>query len=107
MSLDFSLKTPEGEVLFSRNITHNLTKMADAAGIYKVLWRPIENDYKVAGHCILTLREGLLELVCNQTKYEAYNSPNGWGMYEHFVPFVTAVLQACCTYPYADIDSNV
>lgn len=28
--------------VFSRNITRNLTRMADAAGIYKHLWRPDE-----------------------------------------------------------------
>ena len=102
MSLDFSLNAAD-ECVFSRNITHNLNKMARAAGIYEVLWRPDENGITKACQCIEPLSAGLIELVRNREKYEAYNSPNGWGMYEHFVPFVAAVLTACCNYPDADV----
>ena len=102
MSLDFSLNAAD-ECVFSRNITHNLGRMADAAGIYEVLWRPDENGITKAQQCIEPLSVGLLELVRNRAKYEVYNSPNGWGLYEHFVPFVTAVLTACCDYPDAEI----
>jgi len=96
MSLDFMLKDDENNEVFSRNITHNLTAMAKAAGIYEVLWRPDENGYTKAYQCIEPLSDGLLDLVQNKTVFENYNSPNGWGMYEHFVPFVTAILSACC-----------
>ena len=102
MSLDFSLNAAD-EHVFSLNITHNLGKMADAAGIYEVLWRPDENGITKARQCIDPLSSALLELVRNREKYEAYNSPNGWGLYKHFVPFVTAVLTACCDYPDADV----
>lgn len=106
MSLDFSLEL-DGETVFDRNITHNLNKMAAAAGIYEVLWRPHEHGITKAGECIESLKRGLLELVCNQEKYEAYNSPNGWGTYKHFVPFVTDVLQACCKYPDAEVHACI
>jgi precorrin-6x reductase len=46
MSLDIWLEisaTP-----FEANITHNLNRMAEAAGVYKVLWRPEENEIKCA-----------------------------------------------------------
>ena len=102
MSLDFSLNAAD-ECVFSRNITHNLNKMADAAGIYEVLWRPDENGITKAHQCIEPLSSGLLDLVRNREKYEACNSPNGWGTYEHFVPFVTDVLTACCDYPGAEV----
>lgn len=102
MSLSFYLEE-NGNTVFSRNITHNLNKMARAAGIYEVLWRPDENGITKAHQCIEPLSAGLLELVRNRAKYETYNSPNGWGMYEHFVPFATAVLTACCDYPDADV----
>lgn len=102
MSLDFSL-TKNDEPVFWLTITHNLGKMAKAAGIHDVLWLPEENGITKAQQCIEPLSNGLLELVRNREKYEAYNSPNGWGMYEHFVPFVTAVLTACCDYPDADV----
>jgi hypothetical protein len=32
----------ETECVFDANITHNLNKMADAAGIYEACWRPEE-----------------------------------------------------------------
>lgn len=102
MSLDFYL-TKDGEEVFHRNITHNLRRMADAAGIYKCLWRPDENGITKASQCVEPLKAGLLLLVTDPVKYETFNAPNGWGMYKHFVPFVTAVLQACCTYPDADV----
>lgn len=96
MGLDFMLKDKEDNEVFCSNITHNLTAMAKVAGLYKVLWRPDENNYTKAYQCIEPLSIGLLELVRNKAMYESYNSPNGWGMYEHFVPFVTSILSACC-----------
>jgi hypothetical protein len=103
MSLDFYLKNGD-EILFDRNITHNLTKMASAAGVYECLWRPDEHGITKANQCIEPLKTGLIELVTKPMVYQQYNSPNGWGMYEHFVPFVTEVLQACCEYPNADVE---
>lgn len=103
MSLDFSLYIG-GDEVYSRNITHNLTKMADAAGIYTVLWRPDENGITKAHHCIKPLTEGLLDLISRRAHYEQYNSPNGWGLYRHFVPFVADVLMACADHPDADVE---
>ena len=104
MSLDFYLMQ-NGETVFSRNITHNLTKMASHAGLYKVLWRPTEElGFTQAKQCIPRLKDGLLYLVCNRIECETFNSDNGWGMYEHFVPFVLEVLTACCDYPEATVE---
>ena len=58
MSLDFRLSV-DGDEVYSRNITHNLNKMAEAAGIYTVLWRPDENGITKAHQCIEPLRTGL------------------------------------------------
>lgn len=103
MSLDFELVDENGQVVFNDNITHNLNKMANKACIYEVLQRPEENGYEIAHDCIHVLTTGLLELISNQEEYEKLNSPNGWGMYENFVPFVTRVLTACHRYPQATI----
>lgn len=107
MSLDFYLQQ-KGEEVFSRNITHNLGKMADKAGIYEVLWHP-EGKLGItkAKECIPFLQKGLVYLVSNRVECELLNTPNGWGMYEHFVPFVTAVLTACCDYPKADVRVSI
>mgnify|MGYP000847489620 FL=1 len=85
--------------LYHANITHNLGTMADAAGIYKALWRPEEIDVTYARQLIPLLRKGLANLQSSPKTFQRYNSPNGWGMYEHFVPFVKNYLAACEEYP--------
>lgn len=92
-----------GEQVYWANITHNLNKMAGAAGIYEALWRPEEIGIKKARHLIAPLTIGLEKLMSDPEKYKAFNSPNGWGMYEHFVQFVGRYLQACTENPDADV----
>jgi len=106
MSLDFYLQYIEDEneiEVFSRNITHNLGKMADKAGIYYALWLPEEKGWKKAKDVIKVLEKGLKDLKKRPEYFEKFNSENGWGMYEHFVPFVEEVLEACKKYPNAKI----
>ena len=103
MSLDFYLEDANGVELFSANITHNLTRMASEAGIYKVLWRPDENGITTANQCIEPLRAGLLKLGKDPEFFREFNSPNGWGTYDHFLVFVVDVLLACCKHPKAKV----
>lgn len=93
----------ESRMVYDSNITHNLTAMASAAGIYKHLWRPEEIGITTAVQLIEPLREGLAKLKADPQKYETFNAPNGWGMYEHFVPFVEQYLAACEEYPDASV----
>jgi hypothetical protein len=124
MSLDVTLKDPtatyEVGYLYDANITHNLTEMAGEASIYKALWRPYQlkkefkklpkNNYTLeltferecvtlAKDIIPILKKGLKDLKARPEYFETFNSPNGWGMYEHFVPFVEKYLEACKKYP--------
>lgn len=103
MSLDFSLNRIQETEVFSVNITHNLGKMADKAGIYYALWRPEEKGWKIASDIIPILEKGLKKLKAKPDYYKKFNAENGWGLYEHFVPFVEEVLQACKEYPDATI----
>jgi hypothetical protein len=89
--------------LYWANITHNLNRMADEAGIYKALWRPEEIGAAKASDIVETLRTGLSLLKSDPPRFEAFNSPNGWGLYEHFVPFVEKYLAACDEHPDATI----
>lgn len=91
------------DMLFQANITHNLGKMAEKAGIYKVLWKPVECGFLVAGDIIVPLEKGLRDMEKNPTYYRTFNSPNGWGVYDHFLPFVREVLGACKKFPHATI----
>lgn len=108
MSLDVYLNDPTATYgtseLYWANITHNLGKMADKAGIYYALWRPEEINATTAEDIIPLLEKGLAKLKENPDKYKKYDSPNGWGLYEHFVPFVEKYLSACKEYPKAIIE---
>lgn len=90
--------------VYDANITHNLINMAEAAGIYYALWAPEEKGYKFAKDIVGVLEEGLEKLKGYPTHYKQFNSSNGWGMYEHFVPFVEKYLEACREYPNAIIE---
>lgn len=95
--------TVENEELYSDNITHNLGKMATEAGIYDSLWQPEEIGATKAKDIIGLLEKGLADLKARPEHFEKFNDSNGWGMYEHFVPFVEKYLEACKEYPDAII----
>jgi hypothetical protein len=98
----------DNENVYSANITHNLGGMADKAGIYEALWRPYrlrqeydipegnhdaEWDFEdgvtiVASEIIPILEKGLEDLKTRPEYFKEFDSPNGWGLYVHFVPFV-------------------
>ena len=99
MSLDIYLSDDQGRQLYWRNITHNLGKMAREAGIYDCLWRPDENGITHARQIIEPLSAGLALLVTNKARFEEFNASNGWGKWEHFVPFCAGYLQACRDHP--------
>ena len=89
----------EMEELYWANITHNLGKMAKEAGIYKALWRPGEINAVKAKDIIEIVEVGLTDLKSRPEYFKKFNSPNSWGMYEHFVPFVERYLNALKEYP--------
>lgn len=109
------------ECVYDSNITHNLGSMAQKAGLYEALWRPymLHKEWKdnflddeqedmfeegvtmYAKDIISKIEEGLKFLKRKPEYFEEFNSPNGWGMYENFVPFVENYLNACKEYPEA------
>lgn len=102
-----AVREPEDVVMddevYSRSVTHNLNKMADAAGIYEACWRPEEIGITHAKQLIPLLKEGLQELRSDREKYKASNPTNGWGDYEGLVDFVQDYLGACEQYPEATV----
>ena len=110
MSLDVYLKYDvcptcgRGDEVFSQNITHNLGKMADAARIYQIVWRPEENGITHAKQLIEPLRKAIAEMKADPARFKAHNSPNGWGTYENFVPWLERYLEACEKYPEATVE---
>jgi hypothetical protein len=103
MSLDVYLTAMRPCEVYQSNITHNLNKMAEAAGIYRHLWRPDEIGITEAHQLIEPLREGLAKLLADPVGMSKYDAPNGWGKYEHLVAFVEQYLAACMKHPDASV----
>lgn len=91
------------DTVFSYNITHNLSTMADKAGLYTYLWRPEEFNVTKAWELIAPLESGLEILKSDPVRFRQYNPENGWGTYEGLVEFVEAYLAACREHPDAVI----
>ena len=120
MSLDVSLNikrrisydegktyTEDEEEVYESNITHNLTDMAEQAGIYESLWHPEKIGATKAKDIIEPLDKGLADLKARPEYFEKFNASNGWGTYKHFVPFVRDYLNACKEYPDATIEVSI
>lgn len=109
MSLSVCLEKPCcscgecSEEVYDANITHNLTRMAAEAGIYKHLWRPDEVGVETAGDLIEPLTEGLALMRSDPARFEKLNPPNGWGSYDGFVPWIERYLEACKENPTAKV----
>jgi hypothetical protein len=106
MSLDIHLTANVPTHVFSRNITHNLNKMADAAGLYQAIWHPEELGFTKAKQLIKPLKAGLKLLKSDPEKFRAFDAPNGWGNYVTLVDFVEKYLAACIAWPNATISAH-
>ena len=94
---------PDTLCVYWRNITHNLNKMAQMAGVYEYVWRPDELGLEFAEELIDPLTLGIAALKNDPDFYRRYNPSNGWGTYEGLVDFLESYLQACRDYPKARI----
>ena len=103
MSLDVYLTEVRETKIYDRNITHNLNKMADEAGIYKHLWRPEEIEITKAAQLIEPLREGLSLLLSDPERFKKFDPENKWGDYDGLVNFVREYLAACEENPNASV----
>ena len=99
MSLDVYLE----KAVYTSNITHNLNKMAEEAGIYEALWRPDEIGLCNAEELIQPLSAGLNLMLKEPDRFKKLNPENGWGSYEVFVAFVSEYLAACIDNPEARV----
>ncbi len=99
----YSFEEEINNEVYTDNITHNLAKMATAAGLYDACWRPEEAGITKAAQLIPLLQAGLAKLKAEPAKYQQYDAPNGWGTYKQFVPWVERYLAACRDNPEADV----
>ena len=103
MSLDIYLTAVRPTDVYTANITHNLNKMAEEAGIYEVLWRPEELGIRRAFELIDPLTVGLEKLKADPERFKQFNALNGWGDYDSLVDFVETYLEACKANPDAEV----
>ncbi len=103
MSLNVNLFS-KNHCVFDANITNNLCVMAKKAGIYKHIWEPEELKIKKANKLIKPLSQGLADMKNRKSYYEKFNSSNGWGLYENFIPWIEEYLNHCIKFPNAVIE---
>lgn len=106
MSLDVTIVVVRKVAVFDANITHNLRKMAKAVSeeFYKAVWHPEDLGITTTTQLYNYLFDGLVELKSKPDFYRQFDSPNGWGVYEHFVPWLENYLKACEENPDGEIE---
>lgn len=103
MSLDVTLTFTRRVSVYDANITHNLGRMAEEAGIYKHVWRPEEIGITKAAQLIEPLRAGIAQMKVDPARFQRHDSPNGWGLYMDFLPWLERYLAACESNPDAEV----
>ena len=98
-----TLCAPRG-VVYHGNITHNLTTMAERAGLYRAMWRPAEVNARVAADMIPNLEAGIVRLEADPDRFREFTPPNKWGSYETLLTVAKEYLAACRQYPDAIIE---
>ncbi len=103
MSLDIRLYIGN-ECVFDRNITHNLQKMAEEAGLEYAMWYPHTYDVRFAGELVPYIVAGVLNLRNDPTYYQKFNAVNGWGSLHNLVEVASAYAEACIKYQHARVE---
>jgi len=112
MSLDIDLidnmcsHCGRGECVYEANITHNLGKMAEALDIYSQVWHPEKNGVLYASQLIQPLTDAIYKMKRAPKLYKQYDSPNGWGKYDNFLPWLEGLLAACKEHPNAVVRAD-
>ena len=107
MSLDVYLEREQiVRFAFNANITHNLTEMADEAGIYEIVWAPEENGITHAYQLIDPLRAAIDAMLADPDRFKKHDAKNGWGTYKDFVPWLERYLAACIEEPGALVSAS-
>lgn len=115
----------DDEQVYWGNITHNLAKMANEAGLYDALWRPFklldnykleyeeivkdyeydfeENNIVRAKDISTQVQIGLNNLINNKKSLTKFNPDNGFGDYQGLIKLVKEYLVELLSHPDAII----
>jgi len=103
MSLDIWLEEEVITPVVSMNITHNLAEMAREAGVYECLWRPSVKGVVFGRDLIDPINRGIAEMKSDPERFRKFDSENGWGTYDDFLPWLEELLQGCKDHPNARV----
>jgi hypothetical protein len=70
---------------------------------YDVEMKFEEEHPMLAKDIIQVLEKGYEDMKARPEYYKTFDSKNGWGLYIHFLPWIERYLEACKTYPDAEI----
>ena len=82
------------------NVTHNLSQMWRAAGIFNEIYN---SEGVEASEVVDRLNHGLRMMTHHPEAYRALEPSNGWGTYENAIEFIGNFIEACNEYPKAVI----
>jgi len=101
INVDTGGDEPYAVTLYDANITHNVSPMWRAAGVFNALYGHEEWDREdvTAAELIPVLENGLNEMTNHRARFEVMNPENGWGDYDGAVRFLFKLLCACREHP--------
>lgn len=107
MSLDLYLECTQPTEVYWANITHNLGAMAAEGGLYEMLWHPEEAGITSARQLTEPIQKAVAAMKADPARFKKHNAPNGWGLYEHWLPWLERLLAACQEYPDATVRASI
>jgi hypothetical protein len=96
MSLDIWLTDTVETTVVDKNITHNLGRMWSEAGVYDALYN---SEGQTAKSVLPILHEGLRLMIADPERFKKFNAHNGWGLYEHALPWLGELIKEFEEYP--------
>lgn len=101
-SVSASLSIDDREV-WSYSMSDGLKPMAEAAGLYQVIWNPHELGFTHACQCIPALTSGVVALALDRMEFEEFNHRKDLYTYDDLLRFAQYFLNACRTWPMASV----
>jgi hypothetical protein len=98
IGVDTGGDSPREMEVYSRNITHNVSRMWAKAGVFDALY---DGGGKTAGEIAASLAAGVAHMESNRSDYIPLNPENGWGNYEGALDFLREYAGACRDNPKA------
>lgn len=95
MGLDIELKEVKHCTVWAIGITHDLTAMAEAAGLYECMWRPKECGITIASQMIEPLEKGINAMIENKVWLKTMNPENWLESYDTLFSVAQRYLAAC------------